>query len=135
MAFFEPDGSLLSRIEGTVVLPFDPEKFARTKEAFFLVGSFSLNEAPSPAKDFQLKGILEKAYRDFQAAAVRMPKKERYYFREKSERLMLAILEDVYRYSFDPPSRHDTSVRLSVNVLVFREFLRLAFDSGMGIAP
>jgi hypothetical protein len=97
------------------------------------VSSFSLHEAPSPAKDFQLKAILEKAYRDFQAAAVRMPKKERFYFREKSERLMLEILEDTYRYSYDTNARVETATRLSINVLVFREFLRLAFDAEMGI--
>ena len=134
-AFFEPDGALLSRVEGSAEPPFDAEAFARTKEAFFLVGSFSLNEAPTPARDFQLKTVLERAYRDFQGAAVRMPKKERFYFREKSERLMLDILEDAYRYAYDPRSRTETAAKLSVSVLVFREFLRLAFDSGMGIAP
>ena len=64
-----------------------------------------------------------------------MPKKERFYFREKAERLMLQILEDTYRYSYHPSVRKETAVRLSVNVLVFREFFRLAFDSGMGIPP
>lgn len=62
-----------------------------------------------------------------------MPKKERFYFREKSERLMLDILEDVYRYAYDTQSRPETATRLSINVLVFREFLRLAFDAEMGI--
>lgn len=64
-----------------------------------------------------------------------MPKKERFYFREKAERLMLDILEDVYRYSYHPPTRHETAVRMSLDVLIFRDFLRLAFDSDMGIPP
>ena len=87
------------------------------------------------SKDFQLKAILEKVYRDFQAVAVRMPKKDRFYFREKTERLMLDTLEDVYRYSYHPAARHETAVRMSLNVLIFRDFLRLAFDSNMGIPP
>lgn len=61
---------------------------------------------------------------------MKIPKKERYFLREKVEHSMIEILDSVYRYMYSISERHILADSIFSEILVLREFIRLVRHMG-----
>ena len=74
-----------------------------------------------------LKNKIEEIYVLLSSRLIKLPRKERYYFRDKIERLYMDLLEDIYKYMYNIWSRKDSMQNVFDKVLVIREFSRLLY--------
>lgn len=81
-------------------------------------------------RNFLLKDKLEDIFILLQGLLLRLPKKERYFIREKIERNFLDLLEKVYRYMYDKQAREILASELMYDVMVVREFTRFLYMTG-----
>lgn len=81
-------------------------------------------------KNFLLKDKLEELFHLLQEILLRLPKKERYFLREKIERNFLELLEKVYQYMYQKELREQLSQKFMWEILVLREFTRFLNMTG-----
>ena len=81
-------------------------------------------------KNFLLKQKLEVVYTKMIVSIMKFPKKERFYIRGKLEKSMLDVLQNVYIFAYEPHLRAQKIGEIMAGLLVFREFLRLAYGIG-----
>ena len=74
-----------------------------------------------------LKNKVEEVYTLLSTWLMKMPRKERYYFRDKIERLYMDLLEDIYKYMYNIWNRKEVMENVFNKVLVIREFLILLY--------
>ena len=78
-------------------------------------------------KNFLLKDKLEGIYLIMLDLLLKLPKKERYFFREKIERLFLDLFEQVYSYMYNLWDRGLLIKEIFNKVLILREFTRFLY--------
>lgn len=78
-------------------------------------------------KNFLLKDKLEDIYIILNELLLKLPKKQRYFFREKIERLFLDLFEEVYKYMFDLTDRKIVIQDIFNKTLILREFTRFLY--------
>lgn len=81
-------------------------------------------------QNFLLKDKLEELFSILQEILLRLPKKERYFLREKIERNFLNLLEKIYQYMYQKELRDELSQKFMGEILVLREFTRFLYMSG-----
>lgn len=78
-------------------------------------------------KNFLLKDKLEDIYIIISSLLMKLPKKERYYFREKVEKIFMNLFEDVYKYMYNLWDRSILIENIFSKTLILREFFRLLY--------
>lgn len=82
----------------------------------------TLIKTPGVKKDFLLKKKVEWIYKDFLFHIVKACKKERFFIREKVEKVFLNILEKIYDFMYNLDER-DITIRYIFNkLLILKEF-------------
>jgi len=105
--------------------PIDIESYMLARERVLRLTDMGVKE--KEVKRFLLKERFEELFGIVNAFLMKVPKKERYFLREKIETKML---ENIYQYMYDPSSRSVLSEKLFSDLLILREFLR--FTKRMG---
>lgn len=101
------------------------EDYKLTKDRILGLNKIWLEE--KKWNDFLLKNKVEEVYVLLSTWLMKMPRKERYYFRDKIERLYMDLLEDIYKYMYNIWSRKEVMENVFNKVLVIREFSRLLY--------
>jgi hypothetical protein len=104
----------------------DESDYLLTSRRILLLDKVEIEE--KEPKNFLLKQKTEDIYKKLSISIMRFPKKERFYIREKLERILLDILEDIYIFAYEPLMRKSKSKSIFQKILVFRDFFRLAYD-------
>jgi hypothetical protein len=78
-------------------------------------------------KNFLLKDKAEDIYIQFVSFVLTFSKKERYFFREKLERLFLDLFEYIYKYMYNLWDRKELIEIIFNKVMILREFYRLLY--------
>ena len=105
--------------------PVNVEDYTLTKDRILWLNKIWLEE--KKWNDFLLKNKIEEIYVLLSSWLIKLPRKERYYFRDKIERLYMDLLEDIYKYMYNIWSRKDSMQNVFDKVLVIREFSRLLY--------
>lgn len=107
---------------------YDYEDYKTTSERILEPKLFA--QAAPKTRNFLLKDKLEDIFILLQGLLLRLPRKERYFIREKIERNFLDLLEKVYRYMYDKQAREILASELMYDVMVVREFTRFLYMTG-----
>ena len=105
--------------------PVNVEDYTLTKDRILWLNKIGLEE--KKWNDFLLKNKIEEIYVLLSSWLIKLPRKERYYFRDKIERLYMDLLEDIYKYMYNIWNRKDSMQNVFDKVLVIREFSRLLY--------
>lgn len=105
--------------------PVNVEDYTLTKDRILWLNKIGLEE--KKWNDFLLKNKIEDIYVLLSSWLIKLPRKERYYFRDKIERLYMDLLEDIYKYMYNIWNRKDSMQNVFDKVLVIREFSRLLY--------
>lgn len=108
--------------------PIETESYFRTRERIPKLGSVGVEEADT--KRFLLKERMEELFLIVQSFLMKVPRKERYFLREKIERSCIEILAKIYAYMYDLSDRKRLAEEIFTEMLVLREFLRLTRTAG-----
>ena len=93
------------------------------RERILRLGSLGLEDRET--KRFLLKERVEELFIITNSFLMKIPKKERYFLREKIEHSLIEILDSTYRYMYLVPERPALSNALFSQMLIVREFIRL----------
>lgn len=107
------------------IFNFDLEDFHMTKERILWLNKVWFEEKNE--KNFLLKDKLEDIYVIVIDLLLKLPKKQRYFFREKLERLFFEIFENVYKYMYNIWNRKELIEKIFSNCMVLREFFRFLY--------
>jgi hypothetical protein len=108
-------------------LTYDIEDYILTSKRILDV---KISRKSNKVQNFLLKDRLEDLFLILQELLLRLPKKERYFLREKIERNFLNLLEKVYQYMYQKDQRARLSREFMWDVLVLREFTRFLYMTG-----
>lgn len=103
------------------------EDYALTKERILWLATLWLKEKHT--ENFLLKDKIEDIHTLLSHWLMKLPRKERYYFRDKIEILLMDILEHVYMYMYNLWERQVHIEEIYSKVLVAREFTRFLYKS------
>lgn len=103
------------------------EDYALTKERILWLATLWLKEKHT--ENFLLKDKIEDIHILLSQWLMKLPRKERYYFRDKIEILLMDILEHVYMYMYNLWERQIHIEEIYSKVLVAREFTRFLYKS------
>lgn len=112
-------------IRYTDIFKFDLEDYNLTKERILWLNKVWFEEKNE--KNFLLKDKLEDIYIIVIDLLLRLPKKQRYFFREKLERLFFDLFENVYKYMYNIWDRKDLIEKIFSSCMVLREFFRFLY--------
>jgi hypothetical protein len=130
-AFVLSRGDECEEFPGTYPLagnPVDAEAYSLVRARILRLGSVGLEDRET--KKFLLKERAEELFLITNGFLMKIPKKERYFLREKIERSMIGILDSIYRYSYLVSERPRLAESVFAEILVFREFVRLVRHMG-----
>gem|GEM_PF-2532627 len=74
-----------------------------------------------------MKDRLEEVYILLSQQMIKMPKKERYYFRDKIEKLFMELLQFVYEFMYNLENRKLLIKQIFNKVMILREFTRFLY--------
>lgn len=111
--------------EYTNLFNFDIEDYTFTRERILWLKKLWLEEKNE--SNFLLKDKLEDIYVLFIELIMKLPKKDRYFLREKIERLFLNLFEDVYSYMYNLGDRKEELQNIFKNSMLLREYFRLLY--------
>jgi len=101
------------------------EDFSLTKQRILWLNKIWFEEKNE--KNFLLKDKIEDIYIIVVDLLLKLPKKERYFFREKIERLFLDLFEQVYNYMYNIWDRKNLIESIFNKSIILREFFRLLY--------
>ena len=101
------------------------EEYTLTKERILWLKKIWLEEKNE--SNFLLKDKLEDIYVLVIDLLIRLPKKERFFFREKIERIFLNLFEDTYSYMYNLWNRKEELEKIFRNCMLLREYFRLLY--------
>lgn len=78
-------------------------------------------------KNFLLKDKAEDIYIIISSLLMKLPKKERYYFREKVEKIFMNLFEDIYKYMFNLWDRSILIENIFSASIILREYFRFLY--------
>lgn len=107
------------------IYKIDLEDYNFTKERILWLNKIWLEDRNE--KNFLLKDKLESIYIIILDLLLKLPKKERYFFREKIERLFLDLFELIYEYMYDLWDRKVLIKDIFKKVMILREFTRFLY--------
>lgn len=98
------------------------EDYNLTKERILWLKNIWVEEKNE--KNFLLKDKLENIYILLNDLLLKLPKKQRYFFREKIERLFLDLFEEVYKYMYHLWDRKAIIKDIFNKTLILREYTK-----------
>jgi len=104
----------------------DIEDYKLTKERILWLNKLWFETKNIP--NFLLEQKLQKLYILSLDLLLRLPKKERYFFREKIERLFLDTFEIVFKYKYNLWERTIFITEIFNNTLLLKEFFRMFYN-------
>jgi hypothetical protein len=104
------------------------EAYVLVRERILRLGTVGIEDHET--KRFLLKERVEELFILTNSFLMKIPKKERYFLREKVERSMIGILDSVYRYMYAIFERYALTDSIFSEMLVLREFIRLVRHMG-----
>ena len=125
---FEKEGEISDCFEGVKYISVNMEDYMLKRERILSLKSIGLFETEQ--KDFLLKQKTEQLYRLMILHTMKLPKKERFYIREKIERHLLGMLEHIYAFMYQKTERKALVELLFSEAMILREFLRLLHEIG-----
>lgn len=102
------------------------EDYNLTKERILWLNKLSLEEKSIP--NFLLEQKLQDLYILSLDLLLRLPKKQRYFFREKIERLFFDTFEIVFKYKYNLWERNIFITEIFNNTLLLKEFFRMFYN-------
>jgi hypothetical protein len=124
--FFDNEGKILYENIWKNYIEVDLSDYLLTYDRILTLDKFEIEEKEQ--KNFLLKQKMENIYKKVIIAIMQFPKKERFYLREKLERWLLDILEDVYIFAYEQEKRKIKSKEIFSKLLILRDFFRLAYN-------
>lgn len=103
------------------------EDYKLTKERILWLNKLSLEEKSVP--NFLLEQKLQDVYILSLDLLLRLPKKQRYFFREKIERLFFDTFELVFKYKYNLWERNIFITEIFNNTLLLKEFFRMFYNT------
>lgn len=101
------------------------EDYLLTRDRILSLNKLNLEDKNE--KNFLLKEKLENIYLISSDLLMRLPKKERYYFREKFERLFMDLFEYVYKYMYNLEDRKIIIENIFSASIILREYFRFFY--------
>lgn len=111
-----------------LIFSINIEDYELTKKRILWLALLWLEEKNT--KNFLLKDKLEELYVLLSHRLIKMPRKERYFFREKIERVYIDMLQDVYKYMYNVWDRTNLIKNIFDDILILREFTRFLYFIG-----
>lgn len=111
------------------IFRIDIEDFTLTKERILGLAALGLQEKQT--ENFLLKEKLEDIHILLSQWLMKLPRKERQYFREKIEQLFMECLEHTYMYMYNLWERKKHIEYMYEKILVMREFTRFLYRSSL----
>jgi hypothetical protein len=108
-----------------LVYSIDLEDYNITKDRILWLNKIWLED--KNIKNFLLKDKLEDIYIILLELLLKLPRKERYFFREKKERLFLDLFEEVYFYMYNLWNREIIIKNIFNKIMILREFTRFLY--------
>ena len=102
------------------------EDFLFTKDRILWLKKLDLEV--NNEKNFLLQIKMEELYSLSLEFLIRLPKKQRYYFREKIEKIFIETLEFIYKYKYNLWDRKEIIEKIFSNSIILREFFRLLYN-------
>lgn len=102
------------------------EDYKLTKDRILWLNIMSLETKNTP--NFLLEQKLHDLYLISSDLLLRLPKKERYFFREKIERLFLDTFEIVFKYKYNLWDRNEFISNIFNNILLLKEFFKMLYN-------
>lgn len=103
------------------------EDYNLTKERILWLNKLSLEE--KSISNFLLEQKLQDLYILSLDLLLRLPKKQRYFFREKIERLFFDTFEIVFKYKYNLWERNIFITEIFNNTLLLKEFFRMFYNT------
>lgn len=104
----------------------DLEDFELTKQRVLWLKKLDLEDKNE--KNFLLQNKIEDLYIILSKLLIKLPKKERFYFRDKLEKIFLDTLELVYRYKYNLWDRSSLIELIFSNSIILREYCRMLYN-------
>jgi len=101
------------------------EDYNFTKQRILWLAKLDIEEKNE--KNFLLKDKLEDIYIILLSLLMKIPKKERYFLREKIEKLFLDLFEYIYKYMYNLEDRKNLVKIIFWKIMVLREFVRFLY--------
>lgn len=127
-AVFEKEGDVSYYFDGIKYISVNMEDYMLKRERILSLKNIGLFETEQ--KDFLLKQKTEQLYHIMILHTMKLPKKERFYIREKIERHLLGMLEHIYTLMYQKSERKALAELLFSETMILREFLRLLHEFG-----
>ncbi len=105
------------------------EDFLLTKERILGLNKIWLEDKNE--KNFLLQIKIEELYMILSELLIKLPKKQRYFFREKLEKIFLDNLELIYKYKYDLDDRKILIQKIFSYSLILREFCRMLYNNSI----
>lgn len=102
------------------------EDYKLTKDRILWLNKFSLEE--KNISNFLLEQKLQDLYILSSSLLLRLQKKERYFFREKIERLFLDTFELVFTYKYNLWDRNYLISNIFNNILLLKDFFKILYN-------
>ncbi len=102
------------------------EDYKLTKDRILWLNKFSLEE--KSISNFLLEQKLQDLYILSLSLLLRLQKKERYFFREKIERLFLDTFELVFTYKYNLWDRNYIISKIFNNILLLKDFFKILYN-------
>lgn len=108
------------------IFKVDLEDFELTKQRVLWLKKLDLEDKNE--KNFLLQNKIEDLYIILSKLLIKLPKKERFYFRDKLEKIFLDTLELVYRYKYNLWDRSSLIELIFSNSIILREYCRMLYN-------
>lgn len=107
------------------IFSIDIDDYNLTRDRILKLKEFNLESKNT--KNFLLKDKIEDIYMIMIDLLLKLPRKERYFFREKIEKLFLDLFEQVYIFMYNLWDRKIIIKDIFNRVMVLREFTRFLY--------
>jgi len=109
----------------TDILALDLEDYNLTKARILWLNKIWIEDKNE--KSFLLKDKIEDIYIIISGLLMKLPKKERYYFREKVEKVFMDLFEDIYKYMYNLSNRSLLIENIFSKSIILREYFRFLY--------
>lgn len=101
------------------------EDYILTRDRILSLNKLNLEDKNE--KNFLLKEKLENIYIISSNLLMKLPKKQRYYFREKFERIFMDLFEYIYKYMYNLEDRKMAIEKIFSSSIILREYSRFFY--------
>lgn len=108
------------------IASINQEDYELTRKRILWLSKFWLEDIATP--NFLLKDKIENIYLVLSQRMIKLPRKERYFIREKIERIYMDLFEYVYKYMYNLWERKILIEHIFWMVIVLREYTRFLYN-------